>query len=173
MYALGKYPTSTMNLVTPVRVHLPPNEVLKDDWPVIFQDLVLNQRERMNKAFERYRFAASLLFPQEEQNAQLYMQRMEQGLGNFTRLVLQENAYIDFGSGKREAITGPHGKSSAIIHFLASTGRAIDDFNRFLDRHTTPEAMKGKCAALPADQCAQPCRHVKTSRLSRSKCGFA
>ena len=158
-----------MSKVPPVRIHLPPTS---DDWIIIFEDLVLHQRELMNKAFERYRFAQQFLFPEEKQNAQVFMRQIEQGLNRFQRLVLDNNAYIDFGSGKQEPIVGAHGKSSAIIHFLESTNRAIADFGRFLDRTTTPEAVQSKCDALPVDQCARPCQTVQSGIFRRWKCGY-
>ena len=154
-----------MTTVSPVRVHT-------DEWPVIFGDLVLHQRELMNKAFERYRFAKQLLFPNEQRDAAIYMQQIEKGLNRFERLVLDSNMYIDFGSGKQEPIVGPHGKSSAIIHLLESTNRAVSDFGRFLDRTTTPEAVQRKCDALPVNQCASPCHTVQSGALRRKKCGY-
>jgi hypothetical protein len=138
---------------------------------VIFSDLVLHQRALMNKAFERYQFGKQFLFPQERGQAQDYMRSIEQGLSRYQRLVLDSQRYIDFGSGKEEPIVGAHGRSSAIIHLLESTNRAIADFQRFLNRTTTPEAVEAKCQSLPADQCMSPC-HKFGGRFTRNRCGY-
>jgi hypothetical protein len=159
--------------VSPVRVHV--DTQASFDWPVVFGDMVLHQREIMNKAFERYRFAKQFLFPVEKQDGRTYMTKIEQGLERFERLVLDQQRYIDFGSGKEVAIVGPHGQSSALIAFLESTNRALADFQRFLDRTTTPEAVERKCLSLPPDQCMSPCHNVRGKVLGKvlgEKCGF-
>lgn len=125
----------------------------------------------MRKAFERYSFAKTFLFSWEERSAQVYMKQIETGLNNFVRLVEEQNSYIDFGSGKVEPIVGARGRASAIIHLLESTNRAFADFNRFLDRTTTPEAVRSKCEALPEGQCARPCTQEK-SFFGRKRCGY-
>ena len=152
----------------PVRVHVDSQD---SDWVIIFSDIVLHQREIMGKAFERYRFAKQFLFPVEQQDGRVYMTKIEQGLERFERLVLDEQRYIDFGSGKEVPVVGPHGQSSALIAFLESTNRALADFGRFLDRTTTPDAVERKCMSLPADQCMSPCHKVRGKLLGK-KCGF-
>ena len=167
-----------MNTPAPVRVHLPSTvdddsvDSPVDDWHLLFQDIVLHQQERVNKLSQRYQFAKQFLFPDEQRDGKLYLQRLNNGLNSFANGVLQNNVYIDFGSGKTEVIRGPHGQSSAIIHFLESTNRAAAEFQRFLDNTSTPEAVQAKCAALPADQCAQPCHMVDQGLFRKNKCGF-
>ena len=142
-----------------------------DDWPVIFEDLVLHQQEKANKAIERLHFARSLLFPEEQAQGEIYARAVQAGLDNYARLVAEQGQYIDFGSGKKEVIQGAHGKSSAIIHLLQSTDRAIADLGRFLDRSITPEAVQQKCAARGPDQCGPPC-NLDKSIFRSARCRY-
>jgi hypothetical protein len=142
---------------TPPPLSPRPLRTCPNEWPVIFQDLVAHQQERIRKANERYSFASSFLFPAEQAQARMFLQNLQQGLDRFSKLVLEQNKYIDFGSGKVENMVGAHGKSAAIIALLTSTDRAADDFDRFLTSTSTPEAVKSKCEKLPKGQCAKPC----------------
>ena len=132
-----------------------------DDWPVIFQGLATRQQERIRKANERYRFAESFLFPDERKQAQRFLADLESGLQRFVDLVLNQNSYIDFGSGKVPLISGATGKAEAIIAFITSTDRAAADFERFINTISSPEGVKSKCEKLPAGKCMSPCRSDK------------
>lgn len=145
------------------------------EWTIIFNDIVLHQNELRRKAIERYTLAQQFLFPEEQEAAQTFIDSMDRGFNNFVRRVLQDNSYIDFGSGKIEPIVGSHGRSSAIIHFLESTNRAINDFTRYVTNLTTPEAVTKKCADRPLARCQSPCSTIKSGRFSPfpDKCGFS